>query len=107
MTRSGHPLECSQPTNDDDNSNSNSDFNQLGFLRPLTQHDLNDLIRDLGLSKTGLELLASRLKNESFDERNKGKYRTIYNYKKNLLSTFSEEDNFVFCSGIRRVMVKN
>lgn len=43
---------------------------------PLTQGDLNDLVRDLNLSKSASELLASRLQQWSLLERGKASNRT-------------------------------
>ena len=44
-------------------NDSSDDFDcDLGTPKPFNQDDLSDLIRDLGLSKTASEILASRLK---------------------------------------------
>ncbi|KAL7296915.1 hypothetical protein TKK_0010304 [Trichogramma kaykai] len=39
--------------------------NKVTTLQLFNQHDLNDLIRELGLPKDGTELLASRLKEKN------------------------------------------
>ncbi|GBL85454.1 hypothetical protein AVEN_34634-1 [Araneus ventricosus] len=44
---------------------SSSDFSFDEGLQPFSKSDLNDLVRDLGLSKDGAELLGSRLKNKN------------------------------------------
>ncbi|GBM66874.1 hypothetical protein AVEN_213367-1 [Araneus ventricosus] len=44
---------------------SSSDFSVDGGPQPFSQSDFNDLVRDLGLSKDGAELLWSRLKNKN------------------------------------------
>ncbi|MEL7307752.1 MAG: hypothetical protein AAGK05_07670 [Pseudomonadota bacterium] len=63
------------------------------------QAELNDLVRDLGLSKTAAELLASRL-----NEKNQLTYGTKITYfrnrEKDFLPYFTEENNFVFCHDV-------
>ncbi|GBM72188.1 hypothetical protein AVEN_309-1 [Araneus ventricosus] len=44
---------------------SSSDFSADEGPQPFSQSELNDPIRDLGLSKDGAELLGSRLKNKN------------------------------------------
>lgn len=84
--------------------NSDSDFDcDLGTPKPFNQDDLNDLIRDLGLSKTGSEILASRLK-----ERNLVTKETKISYyrrrEQTFLEYFAEEDDFVFCKNVPGLM---
>lgn len=71
--------------------------------RPLNQDDLDDLIRDLSLSKKASELLASRLKERNLvtPDTKVSVYRTR---EKSLLPFFSEEDDFVFCNNISGLM---
>ncbi|GBP39574.1 hypothetical protein EVAR_26656_1 [Eumeta japonica] len=83
---------------------SDSDFEyDLKALELFNQTDLNDLIRDLGLSKSASEILASRLK-----ERNLVTKETRISYYRtrehNLFKYFAEEDNFIFCKDIPGLM---
>jgi hypothetical protein len=60
---------------------------------------LNDLIRDLNLSKKSSELLASRVKEKNV--LNPGMKITFYRRsRKDLLPFFGEDNNLVFCSDI-------
>lgn len=99
---SEHPAECSQQIHNDEDSG-DSDFVCSGDPRPLNQNDLNDLIRDLGLSKTASEILASRLKERNLLT-NETKISYYRNREKDLLPFFTEKDNFVFCSDIPGLM---
>lgn len=79
---------------------SDSDFGETSSSpKLLNQNDLNDLIRDLSLSKECSELLASRLK-----ERNllsQGTKITFYrNREKFLLPYFSVDLNLVYCNDV-------
>ncbi|GBP59676.1 hypothetical protein EVAR_39833_1 [Eumeta japonica] len=83
---------------------SDSDFKyDLQAPKLFNQTDLNDVIRDLGLSKSASEILASRLKERNLvtKEPRISYYRTR---KRNLLKYFAEEDNFVFCKDIPGLM---
>lgn len=67
--------------------------------KPFSQNELNDLIRDLDLSKERAELLASRLKEKnclSSDVR-VSTYRTR---EVKLLQFFSSDENFVYCCNV-------
>nr|CAI5835337.1 unnamed protein product [Callosobruchus analis] len=67
------------------------------------QNELNDLTRDLNLSKKAAEVLASRLKEKNLLEQ--GTKITFYRTReKDLLPFFSQEDNLVFCHEIRGLM---
>lgn len=86
-----------------------SDESDSDFVGPSTaaqnfnQHELNDLIRDLNLSKESSELLASRLKEKNLLE--SGTKITFYrNREKNLLPFFSENNKLVFCSDIEGLL---
>lgn len=71
--------------------------------RPWNQDQLNDVIRDLGLSKRSSELLASRMKETGLitKETKVSYYRTR---EKDLLHYFAEEDDFVYCTDISGLM---
>ncbi|CAH1108161.1 unnamed protein product [Psylliodes chrysocephalus] len=86
------------------NDSSDSDFEcDLGTPKPFKQDDLNDLIRDLGLSKSALNILASKLKERKLvtKETKVFYYRTR---EQNFLKYFVEEDNFVFCKDVPGLM---
>ncbi|KAJ8704316.1 hypothetical protein PYW08_013040 [Mythimna loreyi] len=55
------------PSQENNKVNSDSDFEGSNFTepKPFTQKELNDLIRDLELSKESAEVLASRLKEKN------------------------------------------
>ena len=82
----------SSSADDEENSNS-SDFVDAS-MRPFSQNELNDLIRDLNLPKMSTELLASRLK-----ERNllsESCRITFYrNRHEEYLQFFAKEKDFV------------
>lgn len=66
----------------------------------VTQSDLNDLVRDLNLSKENSELLASRLRD--WNLLHKEVQITSYrNRSKDLLQFFSEIGDLAYCSNIR------
>ena len=68
-------------------------------LKPFSQGQLNDLVRDLNLSKESSELLAARLGEHSVLD--SGTKITFYRNRDNLLLRFfSMEYNFVFCNSI-------
>ena len=69
-------------------------------IKPFTQDQLNDLIRDLALSKKAAEVLASRLNEHGIlDSETK---ITFYRHREEGLSDyFVKEDNFVICQNIR------
>ena len=63
--------------------------------KPLHQTELNDLIRDLGLSKKAAELLASRLQGKNLvDHTVKVSY---YRKRDQLFVTFFSEDSQFVC----------
>lgn len=83
-----------------------SDFEgPLASPQRFSQQELNDLVRDLNLSKESSELLASRL-----NEKNllcPGTYITFYRTReKDLLPYFSKENKLVFCNDIRGLLEK-
>ena len=70
-----------------------------------SQNELNDLARDLNLSKKSSELLASRLK-----EKNLLQPRTFITYYRNrhaeFLPYFTQEKDVVFCNNVEGVLKK-
>ena len=65
---------------------------------PFTQKELNDLVRDLGLSKSSSELLASRLRGKNLTS---GVRISFYsNRHQEFLQFFSVEKNLVYCTDI-------
>ena len=83
---------------------SDSDFaGPSSTAQNFNQDELNDLIRDLNLSKESSELLASRL-----NEKNvlaSGTKITFYrNRQKNLLPFFSENNQLVFCNDVEGLL---
>jgi hypothetical protein len=81
-----------------------SDFEaDLGNPRRFNQAELNDLCRDLNLSKESSELLASRLNEKNL--LNPGTNITFYrNRESDLLPFFSHENNLVFCNDVRGLL---
>lgn len=94
-----HDIEKQNYSSSDESRTSDSypDFTSEPQL--FNQEDLNALIRDLGLSKKTSEILASRLK-----QRNLLTPETRISYYRNreaeLLSFFSKDDDFAFCSDV-------
>lgn len=69
---------------------------------PLTQMDLNDLVRDLNLSKSSSELLASRLQQWSLLER--GVKVTAFRERSLRLSEcFAQQDRICYCKDISQL----
>ncbi|KAI5696331.1 hypothetical protein M8J76_008968 [Diaphorina citri] len=80
----------------EENTSSPQQFNQL---------ELNDLIRDLNLSKLASELLASRLKEKNLLE--EGTAVTFYRRRETeFLEFFSQEGELVFCTNIEGLLKK-
>ena len=72
------------------------------------QDELNDLVRDLGLSKTNSELLASRLKEK--DALSPGTSITFYRTREEELLVFFSEystgnGNFVYCDNVKGLLI--
>ena len=80
--------------------NTDSEFKgKLTGPQTFCRAELNDLVRDLGLSKKQSELLASRLKDKNL----LGMDATVTFYRKreeNLLKFFENKCNFVYCCDI-------
>lgn len=70
---------------------------------PFSQNELNDLIRDLDLSKERAELLASRLKEKKClaSDVKISAYRTR---ERDLLPFFSNDENLVYCNNVSGLM---
>ena len=67
--------------------------------KPFTQDQLNDLVRDLSLSKKASEVLASRLRDHNILE--SATKITFYRDREEMLvKFFSQEHNFVYCNNI-------
>ena len=68
--------------------------------QPLKQHELDDLVRDLGLSKESAQLLGSRLKERYLLHRDThfAWYRTR---EKSLSPYFATSDELVFCQNVQ------
>ena len=77
---------------------SDSDFaGPSSTAQKFNQPELNDLIRDLNLSKESSELLASRLKEKNLLD-SETKVTFYRNREKNMIPFFSENNKLVFCS---------
>jgi hypothetical protein len=73
--------------------------------QPFSQVELNDLTRDLGLSKEAAELLGSRLKEKNLLD--KGTSFSWYrNREKEFFKYFEEEENLVYGSDVPGLMSK-
>lgn len=81
------------PSRDPDFSHTEKQCEQFNQL------ELNDLVRDLGLSKELAEVLASRLKEKNLLQKNT--HITFYrNRERNLLPFFTAGEQFVYCCNI-------
>lgn len=69
---------------------------------PFSQKELNDLVRDLSLSKDSAELLASRLKGEKL----LSDISFFRNRHQEYLRFFSEEKDLVYCADIAQLLLK-
>ena len=70
-----------------------------------TQTKLNDLVRDLGLSKESSELLVSRLNEKNVLERTAN--FTFYRHRENdLVQYFTQECEFVYCNNVPGLLRK-
>ena len=96
--------QCSSDQYSENNLNEgNGDYEgMLSVPQRFRQEELNDLVRDLNLSKAASELLALRLNDKNFLE--KRTKITFYRIReKNLLPFFSQENNLVYCHQVRGV----
>ncbi|GBM15483.1 hypothetical protein AVEN_142138-1 [Araneus ventricosus] len=79
---------------------SSSDVSVDEGPQPLSQSELNDLVRDLGLSKDGVELLWSRLKIKNL--LTPGTSLSWYRHgEKEFIQFFCKEGNLVFCNDVQ------
>ncbi|KAI6658271.1 hypothetical protein LOD99_15545 [Oopsacas minuta] len=79
-------------------SNSCNELLQISKAEHFIQGQLNDLVRDLGLSKDASEILASRLSEHNIHS----EVRIAYSRSRDeeLIRDYSEESDFVFCNNI-------
>ena len=72
-------------------------------VKPFSQSQLNDLVRDLALSKEASEVLASRFSEHGiFDSKTK---ITFYRHRDEALGDyFTKEDNFAFCKNVKGLL---
>ena len=83
---------------------SDSDFaGPSSTAQKFNQPELNDLIRDLNLSKESSELLASRLKEKNLLD-SETKVTFYRNREKNMIPFFSENNKLVFCSDVEGLL---
>lgn len=82
---------------------SSSDFSFDEGPELFSQSELNDLVRDLGLSKDAAELLGSRLKNKNL--LSSGTSFSWYRHReKEFTQFFSKEGHLVFCNDVQGLM---
>ncbi len=102
----GSEVDQEQPDSGDIESESSSlDRERSSEPQQFSQRELNDLVRDLGLSKKAAEVLASRL-----DEKNLLDLSAKVSYFRKrdqiFLSFFSEEKQFVYCHDIPGLLLQ-
>ena len=85
---------------DNQTSSSESEFEESSSTKQgFSQEELNDLVRDLNLSKKSAEILASRLKEKHCLQ--PGVTITSFRTREqDLLPYFTEEDKLVFCNNV-------
>lgn len=91
---------------DTDYDDSNDEGNNTSSCQPesFNQQEINDLARDLGLSKELSELLASRLDEKRLLEKN----TSITYFRKRegeFLQYFKKEKDFVYCTDIKGLLI--
>ena len=82
-----------------DNQNNDRDFGPKEMSQIFTQEELNDLVRDLDLSKESSEVLASRLNEKGLLHRS-ASVKFFRNREKILLQFFTEDEDMVFCNNV-------
>lgn len=96
-----YPIRPMQNAQNDGESSefSSSDSEEKKTKKPLTQAELNDWIRDFGMSKEMSELMASRMKERGFasSEVKVTSYRTRH---ERFAKFYSKEDKICFCHDI-------
>ena len=86
-----------------DNEHQDKDYAEELISEKFSQNGLNDLVRDLALSKESSELLASRLAEKNLLHRDVR--ITVYRNRHNkLLQYFSKHDEFAFCNNIESLL---
>ena len=75
----------------------------MSRLNQFSQEELNDLIRDLSLSKTDSEIFASRLREKKCLQPNM-KITTYRNMEVELLPYFTQDKDLVYCNNIEGLM---
>lgn len=84
---------------------SSSDFSVDDGPQLFSQAELNDLVRDLGLSKDAAEMLGSKLKNKNL--LSSGTAFSWYRHREREFSHFfSNEGNLVFCNDVHGIMTR-
>ena len=82
-----------------DNQTNDRNFGLKEMSQIFTQKELNDLVRDLDLSKKSSEVLASKLNEKGLLHRSASV--TFYrNREKILLQFFTEDEDIVFCNNV-------
>jgi len=74
-------------------------------LHPFSQEELNDLVRDLNLSKSSAELLAFRLKEKNILS-DSARITFYCNRHQEFLCFYSEEKDLVYCTDIAQLLNK-
>ena len=96
-----HALECSKTS-----EGSCSEYEESSSSpKQFTQQELNDLIRDLNLSKQGSELLVSRLKEKNCLQPD-AKITFYRNRETGILPFFSQDIDLVYCNNIIGLLLK-
>ena len=96
-----HALECSETSEGSCNEYEESSSSP----KQLTQQELNDLIKDLNLSKQGSELLASRLKEKNCLQPD-AKITFYRNRETGILPFFIQDNDLVYCNNINGLLLK-
>ncbi|XP_076031939.1 uncharacterized protein LOC143019842 [Oratosquilla oratoria] len=92
--------ECDTEVTEESTNRNDLDFAGISTEpETFSQAELNDLVRDLGLSKKLSELLASRLKDKNLLKIDT-KVTFFRNREKNLLQFFDSKFDFVYCCDI-------
>jgi hypothetical protein len=88
-----------ETTNVDDASGSEYEASSSDSSRLFSQCELNDLVRDLNLSKEASELLASRLKEKNC-LKSEVKITAYRSREEKFLQYFTQEDALVYCNNV-------
>lgn len=84
---------------------SSSDANKSLTSQQFSKPELNDLVRDLSLSKKAAELLASRLKEKNLLHRS-AKVSYFRSREQNFVNFFIEDEHFVYSNDIKNLLIK-